>query len=404
MCNNPLVSIIVPVYNVEKYLDECLQSLINQSYTNLDIILVDDGSTDKSLEICLKYASKDDRIFVVSKINYHQGSARNAGLEFIKGTFLRRYCEGEDIDFMESLTQIHTFDKTKKKIVVSELDQVIKVVSQSYVKINLEDINELVIQELPERIIHFLDSDDYFKKECINFCVNFMITQRLEIFLHDFIYYNDFDKTFKKDKRRLKINNKVFRNGVQMINEKNVYYYLCWAYCFNSIILNRYNLRFTHGIHAEDDEFGIFLFCLANRTCYQKSEQIVYRIRENSTMSSENETNFPSCIPKFLSPLKNYFDSYKAMRHYFRAYSHLIIASHIYRFINKSSFKNKRKLNRFIYRYTSLYVSNYHKLNYLQEHEILNQMGFKDINKLSYYYKLKSFWRNPKKIFNFFRK
>ncbi|MCV3396613.1 MULTISPECIES: glycosyltransferase family 2 protein [Campylobacter] len=404
MHNNPLVSIIIPVYNVEKYLDECIQSLIHQSYTNLDIILVDDGSTDKSLEICLKYASQDNRIFVVSKINYHQSSARNTGLEFIKGTILRRYCEGEDIDFIESLTQIHTFDKSFKKITISEVNQAIKIKNQNYVKVNLENINELIVQELPNRIIHFLDSDDYLKRECIEFCVNSMINQQLEIIMHDYIYYNDFNKTFKKDKKTLKFNNIVFENGIQVINKKNAYYYLCWVYCFSSNILNRYNLRFTHGIHAEDDEFGIFLFCLANRVCYQKSEQIVYRIRENSTMTSENEIDFPSYIPKFLQPLENYFDNYKTMRHYFRAYSHLIIASHIYKFINESSFKYRKKLKRFIYKYTSLYVNNYHKLNYLQTHEILKQMGIKNINKLSYYYKLKSFWRNPKKIFNFFRK
>ncbi|EAW7368952.1 glycosyltransferase family 2 protein [Campylobacter jejuni] len=403
MSDNPLVSIIIPVYNVEKYLDECLRSVINQSYVNLDIVLIDDGSTDNSLEICLKYASQDSRIFVVSKINYHQGSARNVGLEFIKGTSLRRYCEGEKINFIKSLTEIHSFSKIYKNIPISEVDQALQVINQNHVKINLENINELVIQDLPERIIHFLDSDDYLKSDCIKFCIESMIEKKLEIVLHDYICYNDFDNIFDKNKKQFKYENVVFKNGIQMLNRRNFHYYLCWAYCFNSEILNRYNLRFTHGIHAEDDEFGIFLFSLAYRVCYKKSEQVIYRIRVNSTMTSENELDFPSLMPKFLLPIQNYFKDYKTMRHYFRAYSHLVIASHIYKFIKDSTCENKKKLKRFIYKYTSLYICNYHELKYLQTHELLKKMGVKNISRLRRYYKIKSFWRNPKKIFNFLR-
>ncbi|MPV62904.1 glycosyltransferase family 2 protein, partial [Campylobacter hepaticus] len=67
--NNPLISIIIPIYNVESYLKECLDSVVNQSYANLDIILIDDGSTDKSLDIALQYLRKDERIFLISKEN-----------------------------------------------------------------------------------------------------------------------------------------------------------------------------------------------------------------------------------------------------------------------------------------------------------------------------------------------
>ena len=83
---NPQVSIIVPIYNVANYLKECLQSIVKQSYANLDIILVDDGSSDESLDIALEFAKQDERIFVVSKPNGGLSSARNTGLEFIKGS------------------------------------------------------------------------------------------------------------------------------------------------------------------------------------------------------------------------------------------------------------------------------------------------------------------------------
>ncbi len=89
----PLISIIVPVYNTEKYLDRCIQSIVNQTYKNLEIILVDDGSTDKSAEICDNYASIDDRIRVIHKKNGGSSSARNAGLDA---------CNGEYIGFIDS--------------------------------------------------------------------------------------------------------------------------------------------------------------------------------------------------------------------------------------------------------------------------------------------------------------
>ena len=105
----PLVSIIVPIYNVESYLKECLQSIVAQSYENLDIILIDDGSDDESLKITLNFAENDERIFVVSKPNGGLSSARNFGLEFIKGSALRTFFDDGDI----SLSTKAQYDKVE---------------------------------------------------------------------------------------------------------------------------------------------------------------------------------------------------------------------------------------------------------------------------------------------------
>ena len=86
--NNPLISVVVPVYKVEDYLDECITSLIKQTYTNLEIILVDDGSPDKSPEMCDRWAKKDSRIRVIHKKNGGLSSARNVGIDYAKGEFL----------------------------------------------------------------------------------------------------------------------------------------------------------------------------------------------------------------------------------------------------------------------------------------------------------------------------
>ena len=86
--NSPLVSVIVPVYNVAPYLEQCLDSIVNQSYRNLEIILVDDGSTHESGDICDRYAEQDGRIQVVHKKNGGQSSARNVALDMMTGEWV----------------------------------------------------------------------------------------------------------------------------------------------------------------------------------------------------------------------------------------------------------------------------------------------------------------------------
>ncbi|MEE6639301.1 glycosyltransferase [Limosilactobacillus pontis] len=86
-CEN-LVSIIVPIYNSEESLDRCLTSLINQTYTNIEIILVNDGSTDESLEICDKYGRYDDRILIIDQGNCGRAVARNVGINIASGDYV----------------------------------------------------------------------------------------------------------------------------------------------------------------------------------------------------------------------------------------------------------------------------------------------------------------------------
>lgn len=85
---SPLISIIVPVYNVEMYLEECITSLLNQTYENIEIILVNDGSTDSSATICEKYAQTNEKIILLNKSNGGLSDARNAGLEIAKGDYI----------------------------------------------------------------------------------------------------------------------------------------------------------------------------------------------------------------------------------------------------------------------------------------------------------------------------
>lgn len=90
-----LISIIVPVYNVEKYLDRCMQSILQQTYQRLEIILVDDGSTDSSAQKCDSYARRDSRVTVIHKQNGGLSDARNAGLEAASGAYIG-YVDSDD--------------------------------------------------------------------------------------------------------------------------------------------------------------------------------------------------------------------------------------------------------------------------------------------------------------------
>lgn len=112
-----LVSIIVPIYNVEPYLDICINSLVRQTYTNLEIILVDDGSEDKSGEICDLWAKKDNRIKVIHKKNGGASDARNKGLDISLGDIIS-FIDSDDyisIYFYENL--INIMEQTNADIV-----------------------------------------------------------------------------------------------------------------------------------------------------------------------------------------------------------------------------------------------------------------------------------------------
>ena len=84
----PSISVIVPVYNAESYLRRCIDSIINQTYTNLEIILINDESPDNSGAICNEYAKNDNRIIVVHQANIGPGGARNTGVKIATGNYI----------------------------------------------------------------------------------------------------------------------------------------------------------------------------------------------------------------------------------------------------------------------------------------------------------------------------
>ena len=130
------ISVIVPVYNVEKYLSRCIDSLIRQSYSNIEILLVDDGSKDESLSICKEYEAKDSRIHVFHKENEGLGLTRNYGVEQATGEYIT-FVDSDDYLTLDAI------DSMVKKAVETDADVVI---ASHYYKNKKQEI------ELSERL------------------------------------------------------------------------------------------------------------------------------------------------------------------------------------------------------------------------------------------------------------
>ena len=121
--NTPKVSVIIPVYNVEPFLERCLGSVLSQTYANIEIILINDGSTDKSPQICDEYAKKDSRIVVIHKQNGGQSDARNFGLDICKGDYISFVDSDDWIEptYIEDL--LNLIQKENVDIAICELER-----------------------------------------------------------------------------------------------------------------------------------------------------------------------------------------------------------------------------------------------------------------------------------------
>ena len=136
MKTNPVVSVIIPVYNVEKYLEECIDSVLNQTYKDIEIILVDDGSTDSSGDICDRYAENNKNICVIHQKNGGLSAARNAGLGEACGEYVY-FLDSDDYISSDAIEKLISIAKNDNSDVVffdahSFLDNSDKEIKQNY--------------------------------------------------------------------------------------------------------------------------------------------------------------------------------------------------------------------------------------------------------------------------------
>ena len=118
---NPILSVVVPIYNAEEKLDRCIQSILSQTYDNFELILIDDGSIDKSAFICDKYALNDKRIVVKHIPNSGVSTARNLGIDLSRGQYLMFVDSDDYIEKDMFMTYIQNIEKTHSDVVLGQL-------------------------------------------------------------------------------------------------------------------------------------------------------------------------------------------------------------------------------------------------------------------------------------------
>ena len=120
---NGKISIIVPIYNIEDYVSKCIESIINQTYSNLEIILVDDGSSDNSGRICDEFKRQDPRIVTIHKENGGLSSARNAGIEAAKGKYIVLFDDDDILEenFVKVANQLIQDEEIVEKIQITDI-------------------------------------------------------------------------------------------------------------------------------------------------------------------------------------------------------------------------------------------------------------------------------------------
>lgn len=230
----PKVSVIIPVYNVEEYLRECLDSIVKQTLREIEIICVDDGSTDNSLGILKEYALKDNRITVITQKNLHAGVARNAGLAVARGEYL------------------------------SFLD------SDDFFELNmLEEMYEKAHQEMLDVIICKCKIFDEIEKK---------------------IDENKFNYTLHEEY--------FTKNIVAAVEIKNKIFQICqgwaWDKLFNRNFVLKYRVKFQNIINTNDAYFVYLLLCLAKKISYL-SKKLVYKRYQNASSLTNTRNKAPDC-------------------------------------------------------------------------------------------------------------
>ncbi|MDR2570122.1 MAG: glycosyltransferase [Oscillospiraceae bacterium] len=225
------ISVIIPVYNVERYLRDCLDSIIRQTLREIEIICVNDGSTDSSLTILEDYKALDERVQVITQENKGLSGARNTGIDRVKGKYIY-FIDSDDMLKTDALIELYTFAERENTDVL------------------------------------FFDSEVIYESdEIIGKCGH--LTKNYYIRKHDYSKVKDGPGIF----------------SAMMENEE----YRCMA-CMQLIKaehINTYNLRFYEGIYHEDDLFTFLCLMQASRVAHINKPLYIRRVRADSIMTTQ---------------------------------------------------------------------------------------------------------------------
>ncbi|EAK3672324.1 glycosyltransferase [Campylobacter upsaliensis] len=253
------VSIIVPFFNVEKYFRECLESLVGQDYENIQLILIDDESDDKSLNIAKEFAQKDSRICILSQKNSGQAAARNLGLDFLEDE-LKLDLEG---------------DEGGLRAFVGEGFK-----AWQNAKFEFKNTDYLL----------FVDSDDVVEKSFVSECLKAIKDADVLWFNYDFLCEIPLKKTPKSQMELFGLSEGIIsaKKWLEIAKTKPLFW-LTWQGMIDFKFLQKIKLRFVNGAIYEDNCFGVLLFSMAEKIAICKKKLYRYRLRANSTMNPEEK-------------------------------------------------------------------------------------------------------------------
>lgn len=149
--DKPLISVVVPVFNVEKYLERCIDSILNQTYSNIEILLIDDGSTDSSGKICDKYATNYSNVYVYHQENQGLAAARNCGLSKCRGTYIG-FVDSDD--YISNDMYEYLYDKLiKHKAECARIKYILTSEEYAFLVNEVEKIDICIGEEILERYL-----------------------------------------------------------------------------------------------------------------------------------------------------------------------------------------------------------------------------------------------------------
>lgn len=275
------VGVIIPIYNTQKYLKECLESVIHQTYQNLEVLLIDDGSCDESLEIAKEYVRKDSRLILFIKDNRGQASARNVGIDY----FAKGY----------GLEVVRNEDTLWHYRIKGENVYAIKAVLKNTPIDTTPSIDYLI----------FLDSDDYWALECVEECVKRM--KGVEIVWLD--YKRKYEEGCREEEKPTEVEKCGFNEGKitpkQFLQRSyevgRKWYAFTWQGMIDFEYLKSIHLRFLDTLVEEDHHFWILLLIQSRFIFILPHKLYFYRIRLYSMTNYGGKTSIRS-VPIRLKP------------------------------------------------------------------------------------------------------
>ena len=327
------IGIVIPIYNVAKYLRECLDSVANQSYGNFCAVLVNDGSTDNSKEIALEYVAKDSRFVFIDKENGGQSSARNVGIAWFSNDSSLRWRIADSHEVIQKNQSARSANLCKSFCYFLLLQ---KVESPLPLNPNLpaRQTQNLTLYHNAESTpnppkidyIIFLDSDDFWESDLLEKCVDSARITHESNANPDIIWFdwNEIYEVSGKIQGRTTMELFGFTAQTQisamqwLIQAQKKRVISFWFSVMGLIrfdYLRRVNLRFLEGVIFEDNLFGVLLFSQCESIAIVPHKLYNYRIRGGST------TNNTKSLPPFVAPLRAHFSAESEAWDYFCAYS-----------------------------------------------------------------------------------